>query len=133
VLHSAPHEIEPIIDNEATVRLPFNRRAIFDWALLPSLSVPSMSTQCAAAPTPFGHRRGVCSGWCSYGTPPLACLVAHIICSARLGPHLTQKEAQVCPSDMMDNRIGAIRSALDGEGFRHVSIMAYTSKKASVM
>lgn len=35
------------------------------------------------------------------------------------------------PSDMMDGRIGAIRSGLDQEGFADVSIMAYTAKYAS--
>ncbi|MCL4148107.1 UNVERIFIED_CONTAM: hypothetical protein GTU68_064219 [Idotea baltica] len=35
------------------------------------------------------------------------------------------------PSDMMDGRIEAIRSALDAEGFEDVSIMAYTAKYAS--
>lgn len=34
----------------------------------------------------------------------------------------------VSPSDMMDGRIGAIRAALDAEGFSHVSIMSYTAK-----
>jgi porphobilinogen synthase len=34
----------------------------------------------------------------------------------------------VSPSDMMDGRIGAIREALDAEGFQHVSIMSYTAK-----
>ncbi|GER49180.1 delta-aminolevulinic acid dehydratase [Striga asiatica] len=37
----------------------------------------------------------------------------------------------VSPSDMMDGRVGAIRSALDAEGFQHVSIMSYTAKYAS--
>lgn len=37
----------------------------------------------------------------------------------------------VAPSDMMDGRVGAIRSALDGGGFNHVSIMAYSAKYAS--
>ncbi|KAL0031249.1 hypothetical protein WJX77_011467 [Trebouxia sp. C0004] len=37
----------------------------------------------------------------------------------------------VSPSDMMDGRVGAIRKALDREGFAHVSIMAYTAKYAS--
>lgn len=32
---------------------------------------------------------------------------------------------------MMDGRIGAIRNALDSEGFTNVSIMAYTAKYAS--
>jgi porphobilinogen synthase len=34
----------------------------------------------------------------------------------------------VSPSDMMDGRVGAIRKALDAEGFQHVSIMSYTAK-----
>ena len=38
----------------------------------------------------------------------------------------------IAPSDMMDGRVGAIRGALDGEGFSHVQIMAYTAKYASV-
>ena len=37
----------------------------------------------------------------------------------------------IAPSDMMDGRIGAIRDALDSEGFTDVSIMAYTAKYAS--
>lgn len=37
----------------------------------------------------------------------------------------------VSPSDMMDGRIGAIRVALDAEGFQDVSIMSYTAKYAS--
>ena len=31
-------------------------------------------------------------------------------------------------SDMMDGRVGAIRQALDDEGFTNVSIMSYTAK-----
>lgn len=37
----------------------------------------------------------------------------------------------IAPSDMMDGRIGAIRKALDGEGFEHVRIMSYAAKYAS--
>ena len=37
----------------------------------------------------------------------------------------------VAPSDMMDGRIGAIREALDQEGFQHVQIMSYAAKYAS--
>ncbi len=32
---------------------------------------------------------------------------------------------------MMDGRVGAIREMLDGNGFEHVSIMAYSAKYAS--
>ena len=37
----------------------------------------------------------------------------------------------VAPSDMMDGRIGAIRSALESQGFIHTQIMAYAAKYAS--
>lgn len=35
------------------------------------------------------------------------------------------------PSDMMDGRVGAMRRALDEEGFTNTAIMAYTAKYAS--
>ncbi len=37
----------------------------------------------------------------------------------------------VAPSDMMDGRVGYIRTILDDNGFTNVSIMAYTAKYAS--
>jgi porphobilinogen synthase len=37
----------------------------------------------------------------------------------------------VAPSDMMDGRIMAIREALDGQGFEHISIMSYAAKYSS--
>jgi len=37
----------------------------------------------------------------------------------------------VGPSDMMDGRVGAIRKALDQNGFQRVAIMAYAAKYAS--
>ena len=39
----------------------------------------------------------------------------------------------VAPSDMMDGRIGAIREALDSQGFTEVSIMSYAAKYASAL
>ncbi len=47
---------------------------------------------------------------------------------------LSQAEAGadvVAPSDMMDGRIGAIREALEANGFIHTQIMAYSAKYAS--
>ncbi|HEU4549783.1 MAG TPA: porphobilinogen synthase [Rhizomicrobium sp.] len=38
----------------------------------------------------------------------------------------------IAPSDMMDGRVGAIRTALDENGFEHVQIMSYAAKYASV-
>jgi porphobilinogen synthase len=47
---------------------------------------------------------------------------------------LVQAEAGcdiLAPSDMMDGRIGAIRSALEAKGLRHIQIMSYAAKYAS--
>jgi porphobilinogen synthase len=38
----------------------------------------------------------------------------------------------IAPSDMMDGRVGAIREALDRNGFENVQIMSYAAKYASV-
>lgn len=45
--------------------------------------------------------------------------------------HVEAGADMVAPSDMMDGRIGAVRSALDGSGFGHIPIMAYAAKYAS--
>ena len=47
---------------------------------------------------------------------------------------LVQAEAGcdiIAPSDMMDGRIGAIRAALEENGFGHVQLLAYAAKYAS--
>ncbi len=38
----------------------------------------------------------------------------------------------IAPSGMLDGMVGAIRAALDGEGFAHTAIMSYAAKAASV-
>ena len=52
-------------------------------------------------------------------------LVAQAINQARAGADI------IAPSDMMDGRIGAIRSALEGENFTGIQIMSYAAKYAS--
>jgi porphobilinogen synthase len=52
-------------------------------------------------------------------------LCQQALCHARAGADI------VAPSDMMDGRVGAIREALDAEGFTDVSILSYTAKYAS--
>ncbi len=52
-------------------------------------------------------------------------LVRQSLASARAGIDI------LGPSDMMDGRIGAIRRALDGEGFTGTTLMSYTAKYAS--
>jgi len=55
----------------------------------------------------------------------LELLVREALSHARAGADI------VAPSDMMDGRVGAIRTALDDEGFAEVAIMAYSAKFAS--
>jgi porphobilinogen synthase len=55
----------------------------------------------------------------------VAALVQQALCEAKAGADI------VAPSDMMDGRVGAIRQALDEEGFEHVAILAYSAKYAS--
>ncbi len=45
--------------------------------------------------------------------------------------HVTAGADMVAPSDMMDGRVGAIRSALDDAGFDHIPIMSYAAKYSS--
>jgi porphobilinogen synthase len=52
-------------------------------------------------------------------------LVGQALNQARAGADI------IAPSDMMDGRVGAIREALEIEGFGHVQIMSYAAKYAS--
>ena len=52
-------------------------------------------------------------------------LCRQAVAQARAGADL------IGPSDMMDGRVGAIREALDAEGFAEVGIISYTAKYAS--
>jgi porphobilinogen synthase len=55
----------------------------------------------------------------------VAVLVKQALCHAEAGADF------VSPSDMMDGRVGAIRRALDAEGWINVGILAYSAKYAS--
>ncbi|WP_420142295.1 porphobilinogen synthase [Sphingomonas sp.] len=55
----------------------------------------------------------------------MAVLVELALVLARAGANV------IAPSDMMDGRVGAIRYALEREGFHDVQIMAYAAKYAS--
>lgn len=52
-------------------------------------------------------------------------LIKQALCHAKAGADF------VCPSDMMDGRIGLIRKALEENGFHNTGIMAYSAKYAS--
>lgn len=95
-------------------------RAIADAA-------PDIGIMCDAALDPFtshGHDGVIRDGYVANDeTVDILCQQALV--QARAGCNL------ISPSDMMDGRVGAIRDALDGEGFDDVRIMAYSAKYAS--
>ena len=53
-------------------------------------------------------------------------LVAQTLVQAAAGTDI------IAPSDMMDGRIGAIRTALEADGYKNTQIMSYAAKYASV-
>ena len=57
--------------------------------------------------------------------PTVATLVEQALVCTRAGADV------IAPSDMMDGRVGAIRGALEDEGFVNTKIMAYSAKYAS--
>lgn len=75
--------------------------------------------------TSHGHDGLLSPGGDVLNDPTVDVLTAQALNQARAGADI------IAPSDMMDGRIGAIRQALDGEGFTHVQIMAYAAKYAS--
>jgi porphobilinogen synthase len=79
---------------------------------------------CFCEYTDHGHC-GIIKGQDVDNDATLEILVKESLSHARAGADM------VAPSDMMDGRIGAIRQALDREGFPHIPIMAYSAKFAS--
>ena len=57
--------------------------------------------------------------------PTVTALVKQALCHAEAGVDM------VAPSDMMDGRIGALRTALDGAGLQRTRIMSYAATYAS--
>jgi porphobilinogen synthase len=79
---------------------------------------------CLCEYTSHGHC-GVIEGEHVQNDPTLALLARMALSHARAGAHV------IAPSDMMDGRVGAIRRALDGDGFADVAILSYAAKYAS--
>ncbi len=95
-------------------------RAISD--AVPDLVV--MTDVCLCEYTDHGHC-GMLDGHEVDNDPSLDRLAATAVSHARAGASV------VAPSDMMDGRVAAIRSALDSEGFQDVIILSYAAKYAS--
>jgi porphobilinogen synthase len=91
-------------------------------AACPELLV--LTDVCLCEYTSHGHC-GVVEDGEVKNDPTLELLARQAVSHARAGAHV------VAPSDMMDGRVGAIRTALDGAGFPEVPILAYAAKYAS--
>ena len=89
---------------------------------LPSLVV--ITDVCLCEYTDHGHC-GIIENGDVANDPTLELLAQEALSHARAGADM------VAPSDMMDGRVGAIREALDDDGFTNVPIMAYSAKYAS--
>lgn len=89
---------------------------------VPNLAV--ITDVCLCEYTDHGHCGAVADGDVD-NDATLELLVREALSHARAGADI------VAPSDMMDGRVGAIRRALDENGFANVAIMAYSAKFAS--
>jgi len=90
-------------------------------------AVPSMTVitdVCLCEYTSHGHC-GIVRDGKILNDPTLELLAKEAVSHCRAGADM------VAPSDMMDGRIGAVRDALDDEGFTDIPIMAYSAKYAS--
>jgi porphobilinogen synthase len=83
-----------------------------------------MTDVCLCEYTDHGHC-GVIAHDTVDNDATLPILAAEALAHAQAGADV------VAPSDMMDGRVGAIRAALDGGGFRDVALLAYAAKYAS--
>jgi porphobilinogen synthase len=79
---------------------------------------------CLCEYTDHGHC-GIVEGAHVVNDASVARLASAALSHARAGADI------VAPSDMMDGRVGAIRSLLDDHGFEDVAILAYAAKFAS--
>lgn len=90
-------------------------------------NVPDIGVMCDVALDPFnsdGHD-GLVQGDIILNDETLECLVKQSINQAQAGCDI------IAPSDMMDGRVAAIRSGLDGAGHQDVAIMSYAAKYSS--
>jgi porphobilinogen synthase len=88
---------------------------------------PDIGVLCDVALDPFtshGHDGLIADGKI-LNDETVAVLVRQALVQAEAGCDV------IAPSDMMDGRVGAIREALDDEGFVDVQIMSYAAKYAS--
>ena len=84
-----------------------------------------MTDVCLCEYTDHGHCGLIDAGGAVVNDSSVELIARTAVSHARAGADI------VAPSDMMDGRIGAVRAALDEEGFSDVPIVAYSAKFAS--
>jgi porphobilinogen synthase len=90
-------------------------------------AVPEIGVLCDVALDPYtthGHDGVLVDSYVA-NDETLDILVKQAIVQAEAGCDI------IAPSDMMDGRVGAIRTALEAKGFKNTMIMAYAAKYAS--
>jgi porphobilinogen synthase len=122
----------PVID--ASLKTPDGREALNPDGLVPRVvreikkQFPQLGVMTDVALDPFtSHGQDGLLDESGYilNDPTVAVLVQQALTQAQAGVDI------VAPSDMMDGRIGAIRTALEAHGAVHTRIMAYSAKYAS--
>jgi porphobilinogen synthase len=127
ILFGLPEHKDPLGSSGWDAQGPVARsvRAIKD--ALPDMVV--ITDVCMCEYTDHGHCGKLTQGRDGQVTvdndATLDLLVREALCHAQAGADI------VAPSDMMDGRVRAIRSALDGDGFADVAILSYAAKYAS--
>ena len=122
ILFGLPEHKDPV-GAEAYAESGIVQQAIREIkAELPELLV--ITDVCLCEYTDHGHC-GVIKNGDVDNDSTLELLVKESLSHARAGADI------VAPSDMMDGRVGAIRKALDDNGFPQIAIMAYAAKYAS--
>ena len=84
-----------------------------------------MADLCLDEYTDHGHCGLLTDGGDVDNDATLERYAAASLAQARAGSHV------IAPSGMMDGQVAAIRAALDGDGFAHVPVLAYSAKYAS--
>jgi porphobilinogen synthase len=122
----------PVID--AKLKTPDGKEATNPKGLIPRVvaklkkEFPELGVMCDVALDPYtshGQDGVIDAGGYILNDATLAILEKQALTQAAAGVDI------VAPSDMMDGRIGRIRTALDDKQFIHTRIMAYSAKYAS--
>lgn len=122
ILFGIPEDKDPIGSGADAANGIVQRAVSAIKRSVPDLCV--MTDVCLCEYTDHGHC-GIIEGEEVLNDPSVERLASTALSHARAGADI------VAPSDMMDGRVAAIRTALDANGFEEIAIVAYAAKFAS--